>query len=132
MLLALPLLALVAADEPVVPQLPAEAVWVMRYDDKLDGEVHAKPGGEVRWQVSVRNDRVAGRLAGKKEADPTDHRMAGEVVAGKPGIVSLRQDGPNGLVCYYVGRRTAAGRIAGTWYDNRGGAGDFEFALEPK
>ena len=56
----------------------------------------------------------------------------GEVVAGTPPIVSLRQDGPKGLVCYYTGKRTAADRIVGTWYDNRGSSGDFEFTIEKK
>lgn len=119
-----------AGAEPAPPLLPAESVWVMRYDDKVDGEVHAKPGGEVRWQISVRNDRVSGSLAGKKEADAANHHLCGEIAAGSPPIVSLRQDGPKGLVCYYVGKRTAADRIVGTWYDNRGGSGDFEFAIE--
>ncbi len=120
------------ADDPPAALLPAEAVWVMRYDDKLDGEVRAKPGGEVRWKFSVRNDRVSGSLAGMKESDPADHRLSGEVVAGKPPIVSLRQDGPKGLVCYYTGKRVAADRIVGTWYDNRGSSGDFELTPEKK
>jgi hypothetical protein len=121
----------VRADDPA-PLLPAEAVWVMHYDDKLDGEVKAKPGSEVRWKLSARNDRVSGSLAGLKESDPTDHRLAGEVVAGKPPVVALRQDGPKGLVCYYTGKRVAPDRIVGTWYDNRGASGDFEFTLEKK
>lgn len=121
-----------AAEEDTKPLLPAEGVWVMQYDDKIDGEVHAKPGDEVRWKLSVRNDRIAGSLAGKKDDDPANHRVSGEIVAGSPPIVSLRQDGPRGLVCYYTGKRVAADRIAGTWYDNRGGSGDFEFTLEKK
>ena len=104
----------------------------MRYDDKVDGELHAKPGSEVRWKLSVRNDRISGSLADKKESDPTNHRLAGEIVAGNPPIVSLRQDGPKGLVCYYTGKRIAAERIVGTWYDNRGSSGDFEFIIEKK
>ncbi len=66
----------------------------MRYDDKVDGEVQAKPGSEVRWKLSVRNDRISGSLADKKETDPTNHRLAGEIVAGNPPILTLRQDGP--------------------------------------
>lgn len=119
-----------AADD--APLLPAEAVWVMHYDDKLDGEVHAKPGGEVRWKLSVRNDRIAGSLADKKETDPTNHHLAGEIVAGKPPVLSLRQDGPKGLVCYYTGKKVAADKIAGTWFDNRGSSGDFELVMEIK
>jgi hypothetical protein len=119
-----------AADTP--PLLPAEAVWVMHYDDKLDGEVKPKPGGEVKWKLSVRNDRISGSLDGRKDADPTDHRLTGEVVTGNPPIVSIRQDGPKGLVCYYTGKRVDAERIVGTWYDNRGASGDFEFVVEKK
>jgi hypothetical protein len=120
------------ADDALQILLPPEAVWIMRYDDKLDGELHAKPGGEVMWKLSVRNNRIGGSLAGKKEADPTDHHLTGEIVQGTPAIVSLRQDGPKGLVCYYAGKRVSADRVVGTWYDNRGGAGDFEFILEKK
>jgi hypothetical protein len=104
----------------------------MHYDDKLDGEVKPKPGGEVKWRLSVRNDRITGSLDGRKEGDPTDHKLAGEVVTGNPPIVSLRQDGPKGLVCYYTGKRIDAERIVGTWYDNRGASGDFEFVVEKK
>jgi hypothetical protein len=120
------------ADETPQPLLPAEAVWVMNYDDKIDGELHAKAGNEVRWKLSVRNDRITGNLADKKDNDPTNHRLAGEIAAGKPPILTLRQDGPKGLVCYYTGKRVAADRIVGTWYDNRGGSGDFEFTVENK
>jgi hypothetical protein len=121
-----------SAEEAPQPLLPAEAVWVMHYDDKLDGEVHAKAGSEVRWKLSVRNDRISGSLADKKETDPTNHRISGEIVAGNPPILNLRQDGPKGLVCYYTGKRVAADRIVGTWYDNRGAAGDFEFTVDKK
>ena len=124
--------ALGRAEEPAKPALVSEGVWVMRYDDKLDGEVRAKPGGEVRWRLAVRNDRVAGSLAGLKDGDPTDHRLAGDVVAGRPPLVSARQDGPGGLTCYYTGRLVGADRIVGTWYDNRGGSGDFEMTPEKK
>src|SRR3954471_21888028 len=103
LLLAAPLTLLAEGDPPAAPLLPAEGVWVLRYDDKVDGELKAKPGAAVRWRLSVRNDRVAGRLDGPKEGDPADHRMSGEAVAGKPPVVSLRQDGPKGLVCYYAG-----------------------------
>ena len=118
------------ADES--PLLPADAEWVMRYDDKLDGEVKDKSGTEVRWKLAVRNDRVSGRLAELKESDPADHRIGGEVTAGTPPVVALRQDGPKGLVCYYAGKRVAGDRIVGTWYDNRGAAGDFELTIEKK
>jgi hypothetical protein len=117
------------ADEPPAPTLPAEAVWVLRYDGKVDGELKPKPGSEVRWRVSSRNGRVSGSLAGKKEGDPSDHKLSGEVAEGKPPVVSLRQDGPKGLVCYYAGT-LSAGKVVGTWYDNRGGSGDFEMAAE--
>jgi hypothetical protein len=77
----------------------------------VDGELKAKPGGEVRWRLSARNDRISGHLHGRKEGGPADHRLSGEVVAGKPPVVSLRQDGPKGLVCFYApGTTTAAAR----------------------
>jgi len=132
-----PLVALVvivpalADDAPKAP-LPAEAVWVMRYDAKLDGEVTGKPADAVRWRFAVRNDRVAGNLADHKPGDPADHRIAGEVALGSPPIVMLRQDGPRGLVCYYTGKRVDEGRVVGTWFDNRGKSGDFELVIEKK
>ena len=119
-------------QESPKPLLPQEAVWKMRYDAKLDGEIHAKDGEAVRWKFAVRNNRIGGNLAGLKDGDPSDHRIAGEVVEGKPAIVSLRQDGPKGLVCFYTGKLTADGRIEGTWFDNRGTAGDFELQVEAK
>ena len=120
------------ADDAPKPLLPADGIWVMRYDDKLDGEVTGKLADAIRWAFVVRNDRVSGGLAGLKAGDPTDHRVAGEVVAGTPPIVLLRQDGPKGLVCYYTGQRKMEGRVVGTWYDNRGKAGDFEMVVEKK
>ena len=119
----------ISHDEPSAPLL-REAVWSMRYDSKLDGEVTGKPADAVRWALTVRNDRISGSLAGMKPGDPADHRVAGEIVAGKPPIMLLRQDGPNGLVCYYTGRRVEESKVIGTWFDNRGSAGDFEMVLE--
>lgn len=129
---ALILVAPAQADDASKPLLPAEAVWAMRYDARLDGEVTGKPADAVRWAFTVRNDRVAGGLAGLRAGDPTDHRIAGEVVPGTPPIVMLRQDGPKGLVCYYTGKRVEEGRVVGTWFDNRGKAGDFEMVVEKK
>jgi hypothetical protein len=131
-LVALAAVTPAAAEDTPKPLLPAEAVWVMRYDAKLDGEVTGLPADAVRWAFTVRNDRVSGGLADLKPADPTDHRIAGEVVPGGPPIVLLRQDGPKGLVCYYTGRRVGADRVVGTWFDNRGKAGDFEMVVEKK
>ena len=132
-IVVLALIALPApADDTPKPLLPGEAVWVMRYDAKLDGEVTGKPADAVRWAFTVRNDRVSGGLAGLKAGDPADHRIAGEVVPGRPPIVLLRQDGPKGLVCYYTGRLIEEGRVVGTWFDNRGKAGDFEMVIEKK
>jgi hypothetical protein len=102
----------------------------MRYDDKLDGEVTGKSADAVRWALTVRNDRISGSLAGLKAGDPSDHRIAGEIVAGKPAIIMLRQDGPRGLVCYYTGKRVEEGKVVGTWFDNRGKSGDFEMGIE--
>ena len=121
-----------AADEAPNPLLPPHAVWAMRYDSKLDGEVTGKAADAVRWEFTLRNDRVTGGLAGLKPGDASDHRMAGEVVAGKPAILSLRQDGPKGLVCYYTGKQMEDGRYVGTWFDNRGSSGDFEMIVEKK
>lgn len=120
------------ADEPPKPLLPPHAVWSMRYDSKLDGEVTGKPTDAVRWEFTVRNDRVTGGLAGLRPGDASDHRMTGEIVAGKPAILSLRQDGPKGLVCYYTGKQMDDSRYVGTWFDNRGSSGDFEMIVEKK
>jgi hypothetical protein len=120
------------AEDAPKALLPAEAVWAMRYDARLDGEVTGKSADAVRWAFAVRNDRVSGGLAGLKPGDPTDHRIAGEVVPGGPPIVLLRQDGPKGLVCFYTGKRVEEGRVVGTWFDNRGKAGDFEMVVEAK
>jgi hypothetical protein len=112
--------------------MPSDAVWVMKYDDKLDGEVNAKLGRDIRWRIAMRNDRVAGCLADLKEGDPQDHKLAGEVATGKSPIVHIRQDGPGGLTCYYTGKFVGADRVVGTWFDNRGGSGDFEMSVEKK
>jgi hypothetical protein len=120
------------ADDIPKPALPSDSVWVMNYDDKLDGELKPKPGSEVRWRIAVRNERIFANLADKKQNDPDDHRISGEVVTGKPHIVSLRQDGPGGLVAFYTGRLVANNKMIGTWYDNRGGSGDFEMTVEKK
>jgi hypothetical protein len=117
------------------PPLTPDGVWKMRYDAKLDGQVLAEAKGdvgEVRWRCAVRNNRVSGSLAGLKENDPSDHRLAGEIVDGKPAILFLRQDGPRGLVCFYTGKRSESGSFVGTWFDNRGKSGDFELVIEPK
>jgi hypothetical protein len=103
----------------------------MRYDSKLDGENTGKLADAVHWSLSVRNDRISGGLDGMKAGDAKDHRISGEVVPGKPSIVLLRQDGPGGLVCYYTGS-LEVGRLTGTWFDNRGGRGDFEVLLDKK
>ena len=120
------------ADPVAKPLLPAEAVWVMRYDAELDGKVTGKVEDAVRWAFAVRNDRVSGSLAGLRAGDPTDHRLAGEIAPGSPPITTLRQDGPGSLVCYYTGKRIEPDRIVGTWFDNRGKSGDFEMVIEKK
>ena len=71
-------------------------------------------------------------LADGKAGEPSAHTIAGEIVGGGPPILQLRQDGPRGLVCYYAGRRVGPTQIVGTWYDNRGGSGDFEMVAEAK
>jgi hypothetical protein len=116
-------------DEPP-GLLPPDANWIMHYDSKLDGKLDGH--GEVRWKIAVRNNRMSGRLADAKEHEPSGHHLAGEIAAGRPPIVFLRQDGPKGLVCYYSGRRSAENQIAGTWFDNRGNSGDFELTIETK
>ena len=130
---ALPIFAVgVLAQDAPKPLLVAEQTWVMHYDMKLDGKLDAASHGKVRWQIVVRNNRVSGMLADAKERGPNDHRLAGEIVAGKPPILFMRQDGPKGLVCFYSGKRVAEDKVAGTWFDNRGNSGDFELTIEPK
>lgn len=119
-------------QEPAKPLVAHDAIWIMRYDSKLDGKLEDKSHGEVRWKIAVRNDRVSGGLADAKDRDPKDHRLAGEIARGKSPILFMRQDGPDGLVCFYSGKFVADNKIAGTWFDNRGNSGDFELANEPK
>lgn len=119
-------------DEPPKPLLAQDGIWIMRYDSKLDGRLDDKSHGELRWKIAVRNNRISGGLAEAKEKDPSDHRLAGEIAAGKPPIVFMRQDGPKGLVCYYSGKLVAENRVAGTWFDNRGNSGDFNLGIERK
>lgn len=116
-------------DDLAKPLMPSEATWVMKYDGNLDGGVKPKPGSEVRWRISVRNDKIAGSLADLKDDDLKNHRLGGEFVSGKPSIICIRQDGPNGLTCFYTGKLSPKG-ISGTWFDNRGGSGDFVMVIE--
>jgi len=113
-------------------QLAQSGVWKMRYDSKLDGQVADKDAGEVRWQINVRNNRISGYMADLKDGEASAHGLAGEIVDGKPPIIFLRQDGPNGLVCFYSGKRAETARIVGTWFDNRGKSGDFDMTIEKK
>ncbi len=122
----------VSGQENAKPLLAQDATWVMHYDSKLDGKLAGKGDGEVRWKIAVRNNRLSGSLADSKDGDPADHRLAGEIAEGKPPIAFFRQDGPKGLVCYYSGKRIAENRLAGIWFDNRGGSGDFELFVETK
>jgi hypothetical protein len=124
MLWALPL---VAGPKEGAEPLLSDGVWVMKYDDRLDGKVESKPDSDVRWRLTVSKDKVSGKLDNGK-----GHSLAGEVVDGKPPIIFLRQEGPRGLVCYYSGKLVENGRLVGTWFDNRGGSGDFEMRPEAK
>ena len=119
------------ADDLAKPIMPSEATWVMKYDGSLDGEVKPKPGSEVRWRISVRNDKIAGSLADLKDDDLKNHRLGGEFVSGKPSIICIRQDGPNGLTCFYSSKLSPKG-LFGTWFDNRGGSRDFVMSIEKK
>ena len=68
-LLAIALPRQTVGDEALKALLPPHAVWSMRYDSKLDGEVTGKVADAVRWEFTVRNDRVTGGLAGLKPGD---------------------------------------------------------------
>lgn len=114
------------SPETPKPLLPQAGIWKMRYDGKVDGELSGKVSDDVQWKFAMRNNHVTGSLVGLKEGDASDHKIAGEVVEGKPAILFLRQDGPKGLVCFYSGKRLDDGRFTGTWFDNRGNSGDFE------
>ena len=117
----------IAADQST-PLGNSHAVRVMRYDSKLDGQLKPK-SGVVKWRMSIRNNRVTGELATLPVGSSKQHQLSGEVASGKSPIVTLRQDGPNNLTCYYTGRLVSEGKIVGTWYDNRGGEGDFELSV---
>ena len=120
-------LSLLCLTSPAVclAEEPTSGVWVMDYDSELDGDLKAK--GKVEWRVAFKNGRAVGSLASRDADDPKGHQLAGEVADGKTPILTLRQDGPNGLVCFYTGKRAEDGAYVGTWYDNRGGTGDFRF-----
>jgi hypothetical protein len=120
-------LRLTAAPTEAAEPLLANGVWVMRYDDKLDGKVEGKPESDVRWRLDVSKDKVTGSLDNGK-----GHSLSGEVVDGKPPVLFLRQEGPRGLVCFYTGKFAEKNRIFGTWFDNRGGSGDFDMRSESK
>lgn len=114
----------------VLPALPTEATWTVRFDTVLDGEIVAQDGkiGGLTLRLAVHNNRVTGvPLASAQYAD---HRITGELTPGAMDILFLRQDGPAHYVSYYTARRVGAGRFVGTWIDNRGGGGDFDLVQE--
>jgi hypothetical protein len=114
--------------------LPADAVWELRYDFKVDGELKDVNETKPRWRIVVVNNRITGVLADAKEGDTNMHRLTGEVVGGETPVVFLRQDGqkPRGYVGFHTGLRVEEGRVVGTWYDTRGTSGDFELAIVKK
>src|SRR4051812_22166819 len=78
-------------------KLPAEGVWKIRWDGKIDG-VLRNPEGPLQIKLSVRNNRITGSLTGD------DTRWSGEVSGGKVVIVTLTQQGKKGYVSYYSGK----------------------------
>jgi hypothetical protein len=111
-------------DDAPKQLLAADARWKMRFDFRLDGEL--KDAEETKsHRLTVRNNRITGRTV---EGDS----LAGEIVDGEIPVVTLRQDGPEGFVCFYCGKRLKEGHIVGTWFNSRGQSGDFELVLEKK
>ena len=108
-----------SASENAKPLLPASAVWTMRWDLALDGEL--KNASEIQGhKLTVRNNRIV-MNAGE---------IIGEIVDGKFPIVTLRQDHARGFIAFYIGKRTMEGHIEGTWFNTFGQSGDFDLILE--
>jgi hypothetical protein len=114
------------------PLLPDNVVWLIRYDYVLDGVLRGEVS-ESRWRFEVHDNHITGTPISDKEGNPEEqHRITGEVVDGRVPLLSLRQAGLTGYVCFTSGRRVGAERFAGTWYDNAGWAGDFEMMRDNK
>jgi hypothetical protein len=111
--------------EPL-PALPVEAVWRVRYDVVLDGEIRGD-AGLLNLRLTIHNKRVHGVPAATHKDDLwADHRVSGELTDGSVQVLFLRQDGPKNYTGYYTARRVNEGRFLGTWIDNQGSSGDFD------
>ena len=111
-----------------------DAVWELRYDEKLDGRLHDVNENKPRWRVVVVNKQIFGALA-DGQAYTAIHRITGEISKNgvkSPTVVSFQQvsQKPAGYKSWYSGFYEN-GKIVGTWFDTRGKKGDFEFVIVP-
>lgn len=117
------------------PTFPATGLWKSEFDTELDGKLQEAHD----YQLVL--DSANGQLAGREEVpaeDPQSRSVyTGQLIPGSPPIVTLRRDDRQGRTVVYTGRLVAAGRIAGSYVDNRGTTGDWsltfvtESMLEP-
>src|SRR5262249_49935483 len=85
------------------PLLPPDAVWIFRWDTKIDG-VLRKPETHT-MKMSVRNNNITGSMSDDSS------RWSGEIVAGKSVAVTLTQRGQKGYVAFHAGKVVKAGHI---------------------
>lgn len=107
---------------------PASAVWKCEFDRELDGTLNADQSLELLLESA--NRRLTGRQRTQRDAENADRSLfAGEIIAGSPPLVTLRQDDPSGYTAVYTGRLAEGGRIVGSYADNRGTSGDWSLTL---
>jgi hypothetical protein len=104
--------------------------WQQRYDEGVDGKIKDTVR-EPTWRVTVQKNKISGTLA--STSPDGEHRFEGTVTNGRIPIVRLRHTivGNTEWERFYVGQ-FKDGRIVGTWYQNDGPSGDFEFIVGKK
>lgn len=112
---------------------PAEAIsmsgiWTIAYDDKLDGTLQTATSQRLVIE-SANGQVIARRRDGQSDGPENGVLFTGQVIAGAPAVLMLRQDDPDGHVVVYVGHVVTAGNITGSYADNRGRGGDWSLTL---
>lgn len=128
---------IVDAEESSLARLPAarthaiiasSGLWRVDFDHKLDGKLETIDSSLLT--LSAVNHRLTGHYKDRRAADKENNSLfAGSVIPGSPAVVTLRQDDPLGYTAVYTGRLVSAGRIVGSYMDNRGYGGDWSLTL---